>query len=45
MSFTADEYCNMYLALGGAENNATLVPQTYTMHFPNGKHPSVNVII
>jgi hypothetical protein len=22
MSFTADEYCNMYLALGVAENNA-----------------------
>jgi hypothetical protein len=24
MSFTADEYCNMYLALGAAENNAAL---------------------
>jgi hypothetical protein len=46
MSFTADEYYNINLALGGAENNAifSCTARTYTMRFPNGRHPSVNVL-
>jgi hypothetical protein len=39
MSFTADEYCNMYLAFGDAAFSCT-----YTMRFPNRRHSSVNVI-
>jgi hypothetical protein len=37
MSFTADEYCNMYLGLGDAAFSCT-------MRFPNGRHSSENVI-
>jgi hypothetical protein len=40
MSFTAYEYCNMYLALGAAENDAAFTARTYAMRFPNGRHRS-----